>query len=358
MQDIKMVSTANFLIQPLFDGPLDIVGDVHGEIDALDALLKELGYHDDGTHPQDRRLVFVGDLVDRGPDSPAVLKKVRDLVEAGRAQCVLGNHELNLLRSDEKSDNSWWMSPEKDTKHPMARIDEDEKADLRKFLASLPLALERDELRVVHACWHEESISTLKALTNPGGNAADRYQYYVGKTTERMKENRGLAWIKREWRETNPRLEDPEWDAVMMPAKAALDSDVQMRNPIAVLTSGVELPAKQPFWAGGKWRMVERIKWWEDYDDNVPVIVGHYWRRYGKAALALGDKYGPDLFAGLEPHHWMGKRSNVYCVDFSVGARAEQRASGEDELACKLAAVRFPEWEVVHDDGERGLIGI
>ncbi|MBT8422614.1 MAG: metallophosphoesterase, partial [Gammaproteobacteria bacterium] len=90
------------LVDSLFDGPLDIVGDIHGEIDALRQLLAGLGYDEAGNHPDGRRLVFVGDLVDRGPDSPAVLRAVRDLVNNGNAQCILGNHELNLLRDDEK----------------------------------------------------------------------------------------------------------------------------------------------------------------------------------------------------------------------------------------------------------------
>jgi hypothetical protein len=57
------------LVQPLFDGPVDIIGDVHGEIDALRSLMRHLGYKDDGFHPENRRLVFVGDLTDRGPTS-------------------------------------------------------------------------------------------------------------------------------------------------------------------------------------------------------------------------------------------------------------------------------------------------
>ena len=71
------------LIRPLFEGPLDVVGDVHGEIDALTALLGQLGYDPQGVHPDGRRLVFVGDLCDRGPDSPAVIGLVRRLVETG-----------------------------------------------------------------------------------------------------------------------------------------------------------------------------------------------------------------------------------------------------------------------------------
>ncbi len=65
------------LIQELFSGPIDIVGDIHGEIEALRQLLKSLGYDQYGIHPDGRRLVFVGDLVDRGPNSPAVVELVK-----------------------------------------------------------------------------------------------------------------------------------------------------------------------------------------------------------------------------------------------------------------------------------------
>ena len=58
------------LVQRLPEGPLDIVGDIHGEIAALEQLLAHLGYDGQGNHPEGRRLVFVGDFCDRGPDSP------------------------------------------------------------------------------------------------------------------------------------------------------------------------------------------------------------------------------------------------------------------------------------------------
>lgn len=73
------------LVAPLFTGPLDIVGDIHGELDALLALLTRLGYAPDGTHPDGRRLVFVGDLGDRGHDSPGVIELVWSLVQRGQA---------------------------------------------------------------------------------------------------------------------------------------------------------------------------------------------------------------------------------------------------------------------------------
>jgi Calcineurin-like phosphoesterase len=72
--------------------PLDIIGDIHGEHDALRAVLAGLGYDEAGLHPQGRSLVFVGDLCDRGPDSPGVVARVRRLVEAGRAVELLGSH--------------------------------------------------------------------------------------------------------------------------------------------------------------------------------------------------------------------------------------------------------------------------
>ena len=100
------------IVKPLMDGPLDIVGDVHGEIDALNSLVDHLGYNANGLHPEGRRLVFVGDLVDRGPNSPAVVRLVRDLVAAEKAQCVLGNHDLNILLDHRKHENRWFYGAE------------------------------------------------------------------------------------------------------------------------------------------------------------------------------------------------------------------------------------------------------
>ncbi|MGK5169655.1 polynucleotide kinase-phosphatase [Geodermatophilus sp. CPCC 205761] len=89
-------------------GPFDVVGDVHGCRTELEELLGELGYDlrrdergraVDAEHPAGRRVVFVGDLVDRGPDSPGVLRLVMGMVSAGHALCVPGNHENKLVRA-------------------------------------------------------------------------------------------------------------------------------------------------------------------------------------------------------------------------------------------------------------------
>ena len=90
-------------------GPFDIIGDVHGCADELIALLEKLGYRAalTGTSgarcavveaPPGRRAFFVGDLVDRGPNSPDVLRVVMDMVAAGSALCVAGNHDIGCLR--------------------------------------------------------------------------------------------------------------------------------------------------------------------------------------------------------------------------------------------------------------------
>ncbi|MBV9932047.1 MAG: polynucleotide kinase-phosphatase [Alphaproteobacteria bacterium] len=86
-------------------GPFDIVGDVHGCADELERLLADLGYavRWDGTEvavtpPAGRSAIFVGDLVDRGPRSPDVLRIVRHMVEAGTALAVVGNHDDKLKR--------------------------------------------------------------------------------------------------------------------------------------------------------------------------------------------------------------------------------------------------------------------
>src|SRR3954469_9665212 len=101
------------LVVDMFDSPLDVVGDIHGEIGALTDLMRHLGYREDGTHPEGRHLVFLGDLTDRGPDSPAVVALVRKLVGDGLAQCVLGNHDLNSLLGERRPHTAWFFGTER-----------------------------------------------------------------------------------------------------------------------------------------------------------------------------------------------------------------------------------------------------
>ncbi|MFF9843417.1 polynucleotide kinase-phosphatase [Streptomyces sp. NPDC013740] len=103
LRGVEEVEAAEVVLEKRFNdlrhltGPFDIIGDVHGCRSELETLLAKLGYVD-GHHPEGRTAVFVGDLVDRGPHSPGVLRRVMGMVAAGDALCVPGNHENKLGR--------------------------------------------------------------------------------------------------------------------------------------------------------------------------------------------------------------------------------------------------------------------
>jgi polynucleotide kinase-phosphatase len=103
LRSVEEVESAEIVLERRYNdlrhltGPFDIIGDIHGCSSELETLLGKLGYVD-GAHPEGRTAVFVGDLVDRGPDSPGVLRRVMAMVAAGNALCVPGNHENKLGR--------------------------------------------------------------------------------------------------------------------------------------------------------------------------------------------------------------------------------------------------------------------
>ena len=351
------------LIGRLAAGPLDVVGDVHGELEALRALVGHLGYRADGSHPQGRRLVFVGDLCDRGPDSPGVVRWVQGLVEAGVAQAVMGNHELNLVRGDWKEGNGWFFH---DPEHRDRRKEKftgsvaataRERESFLRFFETLPLALERDDLRVVHACWHRESIDALSRWRD--GTAA-AFDHHERSTLELLEAEGTEARARQEEERSEGWLHEPLAAPTMLPNVARRNALKQMGNPLRVLSSGIERETSVPFFSSGEWRFVERVNWWGEYRESVPVIVGHYWRWAAAVDRSAMEKGGPDLFGGVGLADWHGARRNVFCVDFSVGRRFVARARGlPADPACRLGALRWPEGVVVFDDGEvvqtRGL---
>jgi protein phosphatase len=129
--------------------PYDLIGDVHGCCSELETLLARLGW-DGARHPAGRTAVFVGDLVDRGPDTPGVLRLVMEMVGAGTALCVQGNHEAKLVRA--------MRGAKVRVAHGLAQsldqLDE-ESAEFREraaaFMAELPVQLVLDEGRLVVA---------------------------------------------------------------------------------------------------------------------------------------------------------------------------------------------------------------
>lgn len=109
LDSVDKIDSATISREPLWNnrktetGPFDIIGDVHGCYDELTELLTQLGYvqkpeNNLWAHPEGRKALFVGDLIDRGPASPAVLRLVMDMVKGQTALCVPGNHDEKLLR--------------------------------------------------------------------------------------------------------------------------------------------------------------------------------------------------------------------------------------------------------------------
>lgn len=317
-------------------------------------MLNAAGYDQDGHHPDGRRLVFIGDLVDRGPDSPGVVAMVQRLVQSGRADAILGNHELNLLRGERKAGNDWFWceGAHHDIRYePYSQSVPPASEATLSFFGSLPLALVREDIRIVHAAWHAPSVAQLLAL--PADAEFGELFTALDAQAEHAVEIAGLAARAREekaaWRH---HFADPGVAMPMLTAVGQLDQDRQMLNPIRVLTSGLERCATRPFFASGQWRFAERVRWWNEYDDEVPVVVGHYWRQFvplDRSALGKGD---PDLFSGVPPAAWLGRLGNVYCVDFSVGGRYQERSASVAERRTRLAALRWPERTLVLETGE------
>jgi protein phosphatase len=109
LKSLEEIEAAVIERQPLWNnlkhehGPFDIIGDVHGCFDELVELLEKLGYETGKSagawhHPEGRKMVFVGDLVDRGPKIPEVVRLVMDSVNFGSALCVPGNHDMKFMR--------------------------------------------------------------------------------------------------------------------------------------------------------------------------------------------------------------------------------------------------------------------
>lgn len=343
------------MIATLPPGPLDIVGDVHGELDALHGVLAAAGHDLAEGHAAGRHLVFVGDLVDRGPDSPGVVRLVKSLVARGFASAIMGNHELNLLRGERKAGNDWFWCDH--TRHdqryrPWAEAHPPGDPELLAFLASLPLALVRDDLRVVHAAWHGPSIHRL-AQQVTGGHLGQLFDQLDATTEAELMVNGLVDQAKADKATWRHHFADEQVNMPMLHSVGRLDAARQMGNPLRVLTSGVERCTERPFFASGQWRFAERVRWWDGYSDEVPVVVGHYWRQFlplDRQHLGKGD---PDLFDSVSPTTWLGPSGLVFCNDFSVGGRYQERAAPAQARRTRLAILRWPERTLVLDTGEQ-----
>jgi hypothetical protein len=288
----------------------DLIGDIHGHADALQRLLESLGYaRQQGVyrHPE-RRVIFLGDFIDRGPKIRETLELVRPMVECGEAQAVMGNHELNALAfhtpHPTAQDDHLRPHNEKNSHQHAETIRQIPSGELGSYLAwfrTLPLYLDLDGLRVVHACWDA------KMLCYVGGRAIS--------------------------------------DDFL--ASACLEGG-ELYAPVETLLKGKEarLPAGMTITdKDGAARLATRVKWYEDptghtfgsysmepVDCDLPLPSDV---RQNAAPYPAGDK---PVFIG---HYWLRGarpellRPNVACVDWSVakgGFLCAYRWGGEREL--------------------------
>jgi hypothetical protein len=321
----------NGLIRELIEGPIDIIGDVHGEIKALQALCKRMGYDEQGRHPEGRRLVFVGDLGDRGEDSPGVIEWVRDRIQNGQAQAVLGNHDFNALEAEAggsmKTELSWLFDEARPYSYHGQRVPQVQargtrREDILAFFRSLPIALERGgdlPVRVVHAAWQTVMIDRLRHRTDV------------------------IATYRQE-----KQLLQHALDVAGGSDETARKLLLQNCNPIKRLTSGLEGRSAKPIIINDTPRWELRLPWWHDYRDPSLCVIGHYWR-----INLPGESKFESLFDGLplEAVHGPGP---VMCIDYSAGKRFRERLQHgfDGRYRTRLGALRLPEKQIFYDNEE------
>lgn len=162
----------------------DIIGDIHGHARELEVLLARLGYHEAGEthrHPLGRKVIFLGDYIDRGPAIRRTLQIVRGMVEAGDALAILGNHEVNAMRFHTTDSRGHPLRPHTDKNiaqhaETLRQLpDPSEMADWLQWFAALPLSIELPGLRAVHACWDSEAVKEMAALGPLTGATLESY---------------------------------------------------------------------------------------------------------------------------------------------------------------------------------------
>jgi hypothetical protein len=297
----------------------DLIGDVHGCCDSLIALLATLGYEKRSgvyQHPH-RRAIFLGDLVDRGPKIRETLHLVRDMVTHSGAQMVLGNHEISTLRyltPARASTGRQFLREHNDRNQRMisetlAQFERypGELDEFVQWFYELPLFIETEFFRVVHACWDNSHIDT-----------------YLRR--------HGTACI--------------DEDIMHQP----LHSD--SRQTIEILTRGanMRLPnGEQMLSQDGYSRASFRSKFWhqspEVYGDLVfqpdPLPEHIHHRRLSDTERADSIRYGSHerpLFVG---HYWCHGtpqpiQKNIACVDYSAingGKLVAYRMAQEKQLS-------------------------
>ena len=278
----------------------DIIGDIHGQSAKLEGLLAKLGYHETGgvyRHPQ-RRVLFLGDYIDRGPDVRRVLQIVRAMVEADEAVALAGNHEVNAVHYHTKGPDGQPLRPHSEEKAAQHAATLEQFADCPEewnewleWFAKLPLFFETEDFRAIHACWSDRHIEDVRNrnLTDP--------VFLFAAADKQQPEGRAMQIL----------IKGPELD--LPPGVTLQDKNGTQRKTMRVrwwnlrqgpsLYSSLVMPPGSPAPEGSASEAeLEEIP---DYPpDAKPVFVGHYW---------LGHPSGVAPLA-----------ANVVCLDFSAGA--------------------------------------
>lgn len=304
----------------------DIIGDIHGCASPLEALLTELGYEiAKGTgeyrHP-DRTAIFVGDLIDRGKEQLRVLQVVKAMVDAGSALIVMGNHEFNALAyHTEWPAGSGEYLRSRSKKHIdqheefVGQLDDGEQRQYLDWFATLPLWLELDGLRVIHACWDDEMIAQVQRRCGSAAPFTD-LEHLVDAATKGTPLYEAIETL----------LKGPEISLVDHHQLAYLDKDDNIRctarirwwdadartlRDVAEMGGGFTTVARDPY---PELPELEVGAQSYTYTGVVPVFYGHYWRK-----------------GAPEPRQDWTERTA--CVDFSAvkpdGALTAYRWSGE-----------------------------
>ena len=271
----------------------DIVGDVHGRIATLRALVDRLGYIKEKgrwQHPDHRQLVSVGDLLDDGRNPLDCLELIEEMATDGCAAAVMGNHELNALHY--MADPPLRRRSPDNTKQfasTLAQVEADrsrwERA--RRFIERIPTRLELDggKLRVIHACWDEEFIDDLPLFID---------------TPEKLYRTSTTPEENRAWADNH----DPDLEAEL---KQAADP---FFVAIEQCIKGAEVPCDPRPDHRGKMRFKERVAWWAGYDGEPRILFGHYkfpWTN------------GRSGFTPAEPG-WIPPHHRAACLDYGSHA--------------------------------------
>lgn len=293
----------------------DLIGDIHGYADALERLLQTLGYREQAgvySHPE-RQAIFVGDLIDRGPDIPRVLEIVKSMVDHEQALITMGNHEYNML-CFYSWHNGKFLRPHTPTKMRQARVTLEAFADRGaewygwlQWFWDMPLFLELDGLRAVHACWDEAQIAYLKAHLSDHRLT----QRFLFESTQQGSRQKDAVEIVLKGREQSLPAGQVFYDKERTPRKEsrvvwwAVDGKTWREHAIGIPETEETQPLlNTPFTPQDDWVYGP---------EQPPVFFGHYWM---KGDLRL-------------------QAPNICCLDYSVakqGRLCAYRWDGEQVL--------------------------